>query len=140
MGINIEALSAVAKKTELSNSANLDEVLENGIYTFAEGGYWKCLIVFNSGRIVTQIKFFQEFNNNVSRVSIRIYDNGIWNEWMPLNNLGYKSKGTTEERPTSLKASDVGFMYFDTTLGKPIYAKSITINSITWVDATGAGV
>ena len=38
--------------------------------------------------------------------------------------------------------SQQGFVYFDTTLGKPIYAKEIngTTGVITWVDATGATV
>lgn len=41
--------------------------------------------------------------------------------------------GTTENRPTSLVS--VGFQYFDTTLGKPIY-----YNGTEWVDATGTTV
>jgi hypothetical protein len=41
--------------------------------------------------------------------------------------------GTTENRPTSLVS--VGFQYFDTTLGKPIY-----YNGTDWVDATGTTV
>lgn len=51
----------------------------------------------------------------------------------------FKTFGTTAERPNS-NAIRVGFTFFDTTLGKPIYAKSITGYTITWVDSTGATV
>jgi hypothetical protein len=42
--------------------------------------------------------------------------------------------GTTEQRPNP--APFVGFMHFDTTLGKPIWARTPT----EWVDATGTVV
>ncbi|MGX1598579.1 polysaccharide deacetylase family protein [Dietzia maris] len=51
-------------------------------------------------------------------------------EWFPLGN----PSGTTAARPT---AARVGQMYFDRTLGKPIWLKA---EPSTWVDATGAGV
>lgn len=41
--------------------------------------------------------------------------------------------GTTLDRP-DLTASDAGFMYFDTTLGRPVWWSGTG-----WVDATGAG-
>lgn len=41
--------------------------------------------------------------------------------------------GTTASRPTDV---DIGFNYFDTTLGKPVWLKTGT----TWVDATGTTV
>lgn len=45
-------------------------------------------------------------------------------------------KGTTAKRPTYLdNANDVGYVYFDSTLGKPIYWTGTK-----WVDATGADV
>lgn len=43
------------------------------------------------------------------------------------------TSGTTEQRPTGVA---VGFAYFDTTLGKPIYFKSTGV----WVDAAGTTV
>ncbi len=43
------------------------------------------------------------------------------------------SSGTTAQRPT--KGLFTGRSYFDTTLGKPIWFKTVG-----WVDATGAGV
>ena len=44
-----------------------------------------------------------------------------------------RTSGTTAQRPTGVA---VGFTYFDTTLGKPIYFKSTGV----WVDSTGATV
>jgi hypothetical protein len=47
--------------------------------------------------------------------------------------------GTTAQRPTSATAGRwIGMPYFDTSLGKPIWLKSI--NTDVWVDATGGAV
>lgn len=43
--------------------------------------------------------------------------------------------GTTAKRP--IKGVYVGRVYFDTTLGYPIWALSITAGVVNWVDATG---
>lgn len=62
---------------------------------------------------------------------------GIDSSWDTLwntNNYVKNSSGTSENRP-SLSAKDIGFIYFDTTLDKPIYW-----NGSKWVDSTGAGV
>ena len=48
------------------------------------------------------------------------------------------SVGITANRPTTVVP--IGFQYYDTTLGKPIWAKAVIENTITWVDATGATV
>lgn len=45
-------------------------------------------------------------------------------------------KGTTAQRPTGRQIY-VGFCYYDTDLGKNIYASSISSSSVTWVDANG---
>ena len=42
--------------------------------------------------------------------------------------------GTTAQRPNP--APFIGFMHFDTTLNKPVWAKTYTV----WIDATGAVV
>lgn len=45
-------------------------------------------------------------------------------------------KGTTSQRPTNLdNTHDIGYVYFDSTLGKPIYWTGTK-----WVDATGTDV
>ena len=48
--------------------------------------------------------------------------------------------GTTANRPVSTPQNlvYVGQEYFDTTLGKPIWAR--TVSPVVWVDATGAPV
>lgn len=48
------------------------------------------------------------------------------------NPLGVRRSGTTTDRPTGVK---VGFQFFDTTLGKPIWW-----NGSAWVDTTGATI
>ena len=50
--------------------------------------------------------------------------------------LAITSSGTTAQRPT--KGLFVGRAYFDTTLGKPIWLKSV--GPVVWVDATGTPV
>ena len=54
-------------------------------------------------------------------------------------NAGVARSGATSSRPTG-GSIYVGFVYLDTTIGKPIYAKEISGNTVTWVDATGATV
>lgn len=58
-----------------------------------------------------------------------------------LQQIGFNisRSGATASRPTSALAGRfVGQNYFDTTLGKPIWLKSV--NPDVWVDATGAVV
>lgn len=70
-------------------------------------------------------------------------------EWIEYDGVvvGTKRIGTTEERPVvnNYGADSLiyaGFQYFDTTLGKPIWAKSVnsTNGTVTWVDSTGTTV
>lgn len=51
--------------------------------------------------------------------------------------LGIPSLGSTANRPTS---APVGFCYYDMTIAKPIWVKTISENGITWIDATGSTV
>ena len=58
------------------------------------------------------------------------------NAWFDANGRNFGPKfGNTSSRPTNLTSADVGYPYFDTTLGKPIYWAGAS-----WVDATGATV
>ena len=55
------------------------------------------------------------------------------------------TSGTTLDRPNEFDVSDIpipiGFCYFDTTLGKPIWLKSSVFQGTkVWVDATGTAV
>lgn len=51
-----------------------------------------------------------------------------------------QESGTTADRPTSLLW--IGRFFFDTTLGKPIWVKSVPAKpaAAVWCDATGASV
>ena len=73
---------------------------------------------------------------------VAVYDNTSqkWYEGGVV--AGTPKSGTTTNRPSGEKIY-VGFMYFDITLSKPIYASAITSAdpyTVTWVDATGAVV
>lgn len=60
-----------------------------------------------------------------------------WTRWFQQLTNAFNSiteTGTTSQRPSP--APFVGFMFFDTTLGKPIWAKTLT----QYVDATGVNV
>lgn len=64
-------------------------------------------------------------------------------QFIVLLNNNPRKTGTTAQRPAGAFI-DIGYEYFDTTLGKPIYASALTDASsevsVTWVDATGATV
>lgn len=51
--------------------------------------------------------------------------------------LGIPNLGATANRPTS---PPVGFCYYDMTLSKPIWVKSSSSGTATWIDATGTTV
>ena len=62
----------------------------------------------------------------------------MWERWLVrfiaiVNNQ--QATGTTAQRP--VLAPYVGFQYFDTTVNKPIWAKTITTSATTWVYADG---
>lgn len=80
-----------------------------------------------------------------------------WNDNIWIDSRGFTAAATvgqSNKRPIGIHTegdttvgilnagNDIGFEYFDTTLGKPIYAKAIdnTTGVVTWVDATGATV
>ena len=67
----------------------------------------------------------------------------VWNgsKWVENDSAGANvvRSGSTSERPSG-SSIYVGFQFFDTTLGKPIYANAISGNTVTWVDATGTAV
>lgn len=58
-----------------------------------------------------------------------------WGAWNRLYSETYNS-GSTANRPTNVQ---VGFPYFDTTLGKPIWLKTAGATPV-WVDSSGAVV
>lgn len=104
--------------------------------------------------LLTQDEYVQQFNaqrielfeyitrakNNIyesnNKIAVSIYNNEFEFDGAKIN---VKRNGTTAERPNG-ESVYVGFSYFDSTLGKPIYASIISGNTVTWVDATGAQV
>lgn len=59
----------------------------------------------------------------------------LWTSWFSALEITFNNQqrtGTTAQRPNP--APFVGFMYFDTTINKPIWAKTAT----TWVYADGS--
>lgn len=75
-------------------------------------------------------------SNGHNRIWLRRYHNSAWSAWVPI--FGTLS-GATSERPSGYFAG-VGSVYFDTDLGKPVFAKATSGSTVTWVDATGATV
>ena len=66
--------------------------------------------------------------------------NAQWRSWLTaLYNLVLPlgGNGTTAQRP--VLGLYVGLQYFDTTLGKPIFVKTVATPAV-WVDATGGVV
>lgn len=62
-----------------------------------------------------------------------------WLEWFNLAHqtiTAARQSGPTASRPASLVW--IGRQYFDTTIGKPVYVKSV--KPIVWVDAAGTVV
>jgi len=62
-----------------------------------------------------------------------------WVQWLTkVGNFAstVSDSGTTANRPTSFLF--VGRPYFDTTINKPIWLK--TVSPVVWIDATGASV
>lgn len=63
-----------------------------------------------------------------------VWKKSDWKTWVYAdgNKIGTKYIGSSSERPSGI---NIGFMYFDYTIKKPIWW-----NGTVWVDATGANV
>lgn len=82
--------------------------------------------------------------NPPPNVAVDVFDGksllGVFEGWrnffVALFNIcnGISMSGTTAQRPT--RPLWVGYRYFDTTLGYPIWVQSLS--PVVWVDATGA--
>lgn len=89
-------------------------------------GLWISYIIPNEHRLV--IEYYLSDNIEDSYWSNDAY-------WFGTNgNTTARIKGTTVMRP-ELNADDMGYLYFDTTLNKPIWWTGTD-----WVDATGVAV
>lgn len=85
---------------------------------------------------VSVYKYIMVENKSGSNLNWRIYDILYKEADGALENV--KRNGLTTERPLA-RDIFVGFCYFDTDLNKPIYAKTINIDTdvVEWVDALG---
>ena len=101
-----------------------------------------CIIYFTKDDFIkngklAQYFYFSEREGNHSLLSSPI---GIWklgSQEAPLS-LSFKESGNSKSRPTPYNGEEMGLVYFDTTLGKPIFwtgNKSIGDNG--WVDLNG---
>lgn len=65
-----------------------------------------------------------------------------WTMWM--SRLDQTVEAQREVGPTSARPDQrscyPGQQYFDTDLGHPVWAASVTTSGVTWVDATGGAV
>ena len=89
--------------------------------------------------VLVHIPFTSDLDKNIRQICIPLNENrgikmracnssGNWTEWYELGVM----KGNSASRPANVKA---GAMYWDTSLGKPIW-----FNGSTWVDSSGEEV
>ena len=92
-----------------------------------------------------KLPYLNKFNKGWNTFNATIKKPVWWNgsEWVSAQgySIAAKTHGTTSERPTAgnLKASDIGFEYYDTDLGIPVYVESIdeATGDVVWVDSNG---
>jgi hypothetical protein len=84
-----------------------------------------------NANVMDRINSIVDYLNQVGKLT-----NDVVKDWNTVFQFLMGLSGTTTNRPvTNLY---VGLPYFDSTLGKPVYCKSI--NPIVWVDAMGTQV
>lgn len=82
------------------------------------------------------IYFYNGRPTGSNKMTFTLYNiNTIWKEQDGAT-AGVLRSGDTASRPVGGDIY-VGFMYMDTEVGKPVYAKVISGATVTWVDATG---
>lgn len=84
-------------------------------------------------------KFGQDVPDQFQLVTEDRHVTPSWNQWFQRAQnvvVAVNASGPTSERPK--KVLWVGRPFFDTTLGRPVYVKSV--NPAVWVDGTGAVV
>lgn len=122
--------------TKQNNSLG-DDYIEYDLELLQQGNIeytWqtKDIIIAPNPAIYTHIAFSVKDTNSYNKSG---YIYSINAKWVDSNGYIAASKnGNSVSRPT-LTASDAGFEYFDTTLGRPIYW-----NGTAWVDANGETV
>ncbi len=95
------------------NSKNFNSIITSNIFV----GHFSALVNGNNDNAIF-------INNNIDKAEFDVFVKDI---------TLVKYHGTTNKRPNVI--NEIGFQYFDTTLGKPIYWTGTK-----WVDATGSDV
>lgn len=143
----------------LDDNTDLDSIMEAGTYAAYNGtkaatiahrppgvaGGFTIIVFSPNGLSYTENNHPCQIYIGTDRdaIFIRYYNSGT-HEWasywyrIPFIQAANKQKGSTSERPvfslgSTVERFSIGYYYFDTTLGKPIWW-----NGDGWVDATGA--
>lgn len=128
---------------------NTDFVNDRAFFIVLEGvkqliGKWNSIY-----SLVTQFKNLSDICNVPERIISNLFTYEYGARRMSYNPTTYKGNstwrplgiGNSENKGFLDPSTDIGFMYFDTSIGKPIYAKEIANDgTVTWVDATGTPV
>jgi len=126
----------------VSGSSPLSYFQSNAITRIEIGGSHPNIATFPDGAAGTLITHregadltaYQEyFIRGTNRVYKRYWKTSAWAQWAAIEGARY----ATADRPTA--DLSVGYSYFDTTLGKPLWLKATSPRYI-WVDSTGAEV
>lgn len=128
-------ISKYASTTDPEYSRDQDIIIAPTPQTTAATRYSPDFIAPDS----TVYPYIHCYQSGTSGGSVRFYNYVLHEDiWQELDGAiaGVARKGTTEERPAG---SDVyvGFQYFDTTLGIPIYVSAISSGVATWVKYDG---
>lgn len=146
-------------KNKLRSPINV-KILKKSSETYIRNVYFKTfcfdkdanicslLLGINDDNKIADIKVLPSLTGMLPGDKIYLNDDSLRNEfiyngvkWCEVDgaSAGVKRTGYSEQRPIGTDIY-VGFEYFDTTLGKPIYARSIqnvAPYAVTWVDAMG---
>lgn len=147
-GTNWDWILSNFKLTEIPNNSNINNYTTDGNYSVKSGAAAETMTnipVASGGLLLVrhfssanlfQIYISNDYNQNIY---IRRTTTGTFMDtWCKIEAKRINEiSGTT--RP-SYSHVFVGYEFFDTTLGKPIWASAINGNTVTWVDATGATV
>ena len=155
-GAEIDALLSTAKVTIIESGTDLNSITERGFYQIPNGTVFQTLsntpldavpaasLLIVIPAMLTGANCVQILiGNQNSSIFIRNSNTYGWDVVLRRSTARLKT-GTIEQRPTVPSNQNkwyIGDIYFDTTLGKPIWWSGDTSDDKSgWVDATGATV
>ncbi len=131
LGIGIVAGTNATKTTPATDANN---ILSTGLYTLRStatntpyASEWSLVCI----QINNSLNYFSQTIHDMlnGEMFTRAIANGTPQPWMQVQN---NKSGTTAQRPAQ---TTIGLMYFDTTIGKPIW-----YNGTNWIDSVGTTV